>query len=108
MIDDVDVRLSALFEELPSPPDPDFAARVIALAAYDSKVRRARRAAVTSVGHEALALVAVLVCFWLLAVKAPGQPAGAGDALPWGSPAMIGVALLALWALVASQSRAAA
>lgn len=108
MIEDVDVRLSALFVEFDSPPDPDFAARVVALAAYDLKVSRARRAAVTQVGREALALVAVLVCFCLLTLQAPGQPVGPGDALPLGSPAMIGVALLALWALVASQNRAAA
>lgn len=107
MIEDVDVRLSALFEEFDSPPDPIFAARVIALAAYDSKVRRARRAAMTLVVREALALVAVLVCFCLLTLRA-GEPVGPGDALPLSSPAMIGVALLALWALVASQNRAAA
>jgi hypothetical protein len=108
MIEDVDVRLSALFEELDSSPDPGFAARVIALAAYESRVRRARRAAVILIGREALALLAVLVCFCLLTLQAPGQPVGSGDALPLGSPAMIGVALLALWALVASQNRAAA
>ena len=108
MIEDVDLRLSALFEEFDSPPDPDFAARVIALAAYDSKVRQARRAAMILVGREALALVAVLVCFCLLTLQAPGQPVGSGDALPLGSPAMFGVALLALWALVAGQSRATA
>jgi len=108
MIEDVDVRLSALFEEFDSPRDPGFAARVIALAAYDAKVRRARRAAVTLVVREALALVAVLVCFCLLTLQPPGQPVGPGDILPLSSPAMIGVALLALWALVASQNRAAA
>lgn len=108
MIEDVDRRLSALFEEFDSPPDPVFAARVVALAAYDSKVRRARRAAVALVLREALALVALLVCFGLLALQPPGQPVGPGDALPLGSPAMIGVALLALWALVGTQNRAAA
>jgi hypothetical protein len=108
MIEDVDVRLSALFEEFDSPADPAFAARVIALAAYDSEVRRARRAAIIQVGREALALVAVLVCFCLLTLQAPGQSVGSGDALPLGSPAMIGVALLALWGLVASQNRATA
>ena len=108
MIEDVDVRLSALFEEPNSQPDPDFAARVVALAAYDTKVRDARRAAIALVGREALALLAAIICFCLLTLQAPGQPVGSGDALPLGSPAMLGVTLLALWALVVSQSRASA
>ena len=108
MIEDLDVRLSALFKEVESPPDPDFAARVIALAAYEAKVRRARRAAVTLVGREAVALLAVLVCFYLLPLQSPGESVGSGDALLLGSPATIGVALLALWALVSTQNRAAA
>jgi hypothetical protein len=108
MMEDVDVRLAALFVEFDPSPDPHFAARVVALAAYDTKVRNARRAAIALVGREALALLAAIVCFCLLTVQAPGQPVGSGEALPLGSPAMFGVTLLALWALVASQNRAAA
>lgn len=108
MTDDLDIRLASMFAAPDPAPDPRFAERVIALAAYDLKVRRARRAAATQVGREALALVAVLICFCLLTLQAPGQPAGSGDAVPLGSPAMIGLALLALWGLVASQNRAAA
>jgi len=108
MIDDIDLRISALFAAPDPAPDPGFAERVIALAAYDLKVRRARRAAVAQVGREALGLVAVLICFGLLTLKAAGQPAGPGDVVPLGSPAMLGLALLALWGLVAGQNRAVA
>jgi hypothetical protein len=108
MIDDVDVRLAGLFVEADPPPDPRFAERVIALAAYDLEVRRARRAAVSQIGREALALAAVLICFCLLTLQGPEPQAGSGEVVSFGSPAMIGVALLALWGLVASQDRAVA
>ena len=108
MTEDIDARLITLFAEFDFPGDPKFVGRVITLAAYDLKVRHARHAAFGRIAREGLALSAVLVCFFLLTLQAPGQPAGAGDALPWNSPATFGVTLLALWALIASQNRVAA
>ena len=99
MIDDVDRRLAALLAAPPLSPDPDFTARVIALAAYDLAVARKRKRAILQVAKEALGLAAVLASFALLARLVPDS-AGLGDAVPLGSPAMIGVALLGLWALV--------
>jgi hypothetical protein len=107
MTDD-DVRLSALFQKFYSPLDPGFATRVIALAAYEAKVRRARRGAAILILREALALVAVLIGFCVLTLQSPGEPLGLGDVLPLSSPMMFGVALLASWALVNSHSRSVA
>jgi hypothetical protein len=102
MTDDIDRRLAALLAEPPLSPDPDFAARVVALAAYDLSIARKRKRAIAQVAIEALGLAAVLASFVLLARMVP-ESAGLGDAVPFGSPAMIGVALLGLWALVGSR-----
>lgn len=96
---DVDVRLRALFAERQAAPDPAFSDRVIALAACEQIERRARRRAVRRVTSETLALVAVLASFALLARAGP-EAADLGDAVPLASPAMLGLALLALWTVV--------
>lgn len=101
MTDDLDRRLAALFDApLPS-PDEDFTARIIALAEHDLSFRRLRRRAMAQVMREGLALAAVLASFVLLARSTDG--AGLSDAVPFGSPAMLGLALLLSWALVASR-----
>ena len=108
--DDIDRRLAALFAEAEPPADPLFADRLVALAAFQLAVRRHRQRAVWQVGREALALAAVLGSFVLLALRDPAgaMPADFGDALPLGSPAMLGVIVLALWGLTGLRERAAA
>jgi len=101
--DEIDARLAALMAEPAPAPDPAFADHVVALARFDLARRRARRRALARVGREALALVAVLATFALLARLPSGPVAGAGDALPLASPAMLGVILLGLWALVVNR-----
>ena len=100
---DVDARLEALFAEHPPAPDPAFSDRIIALAAFDQADRRRRRRAIRSVGSEILALVAVLATFALLARTGP-VAADLGDTVPLTSPAMLGLVMLGLWALVGFQS----
>ena len=101
--DEIDARLAALMAEPAAAPDPAFADHVVALARFDLVRRRARRRAFARVGREALALVAVLATFVLLARLPSGPAAGLGDALPLASPAMLGVILLGLWALVVNR-----
>lgn len=96
---DLDARLSALFADGPPVPDPAFSERIVALAAYDQAERRARGRAFRRVASETVALIAVLATFAILARAAPGA-VEFGDTLPLASPAMLGVAMLGLWALV--------
>ena len=96
---DVDARLEALFAESPATPDPAFSDRIMALAAYEQAVRRARRLALRRLASESLALGAVLVTFALLARVAP-VAADLSDTIPLASPAMFGLMMLGLWAFV--------
>lgn len=105
---DLDRRLKALFAEPPPSPDPDFAVRVVALAAYDLSLRRARRRGLVRIAGETAALVAVLGAFALIARLPTGKLAGFGDTIALASPAMLAVALLAMWALVATRDPATA
>jgi hypothetical protein len=94
-----DARLAALLADAKMPePDPDFADRIIALAAHELRLRRARGRAVGQVGRETIGLLSVIALFVLLARIGP--PAGMGDALPASSPAAFGVILLLLLGLV--------
>lgn len=103
---DVDARLAALFAEAPPAPDPAFCDRVVLLAACEQAERRARRRTLRRVAREGVALAAVLAAFALLARAGP-RAADLGDAVPLASPAMLGLAMLALWALVALRPAAA-
>ena len=103
---DVDARLKALFAEPPPAPDPAFSERVIALAAYERTERRARRRLVRRVASDTLALIAVLATFVLLARAGP-IAADFGDTIPLASPAMLGLAMLGLWAAVGFRPAAA-
>ena len=95
--DPMDARLAALLTDRPAVPDRAFADRVVALAAHDLAVRRWQRTAIARVGRETLALVAVLVAFVLLARATPAS----GGMVPLASPAMLGLAMLLLWGVVA-------
>ena len=97
---DVDARLKALFAERPPAPDPAFSDRVIVLAGFEQIERRARRRAVRRVASETLALIVVVATFALLARAGP-EAADLGETLPIASPAMLGLAMLALWAVAA-------
>ena len=110
MIDtnDIDRRLKALFAEPPTQADRVFAERVIALAAYESKLEQARRRGRVRLAAEAAALTAVLATFALIASLPSPSKAGFGDNVALTSPAMLGLALLALWALVATRGPATA
>jgi hypothetical protein len=103
---DIDARLAALFAETPPAPDPAFSERVVALAAYEQAERRARGRAFRRVASETVALIAVLATFAVLARATPAA-AAFGDTLPLASPAMLGVAMLGLWALVGLRPAAA-
>lgn len=96
---EVDLRLRALFDDPLPAADPAFSDRVVALAAYEQSVRLTRRRMARRITSETLALVAVLVTFTLLARAAP-MPADLGDTVPLASPAMLGLTMLALWAMV--------
>jgi hypothetical protein len=103
MTDDIDRRLAGLLAAHSPEPDPAFADRVVALASFELTLRASRRRTIAQLVKEAAALGAVLLSFALLARTAP-ESAGFGDAVPLGSPAMLGVAVLALWALTGARS----
>ena len=91
-------RLRLLLADNVEPPaDPDFACRVVALAAHELKIRQSRRRAIGQVVRESLALVTFLGSFALLARNGPR--AGFGDAISIGSPAFFGIIILLIWAL---------
>ena len=96
---DVDARLKALFDEPPPAADPAFSDRVIRLTAFEQTRRQARRRAVRRVTSETLALIAVLATFALLARTGP-VVADLGGTIPLASPAMLGLAIVGLWAFV--------
>jgi hypothetical protein len=100
--DDVDARLKLLFAERPPAPDPAFGDRVILLAGHAQAERQARRRAAQRMASEALALIAVLAAFASLALAAP-VAADLGDTIPLASPAMLGLAMLGIWMLVATR-----
>lgn len=104
--DNVDARLKAMFAERPPIPDAAFSDRVIALAVYEQTERRARTRAMRRVMNETLAMFAVLATFALLARSGPGA-ADLGDTIPLASPAMLGLAMLGLWAVVSLRPAAA-
>ena len=103
---DIDVRLMALLAQPAPASDPRFADRVVALARHDLAARRARRRAIGQVAIEALALGAVAAAFAFLAGTAP-QAAGLGDSLGLANPATLGLAMLAMWAIVGIRPAAA-
>lgn len=102
----LDARLAALFAEPMPAPDPGFTGRIVALAAHDLAVRRARRRAFQRIGIEALGLAAVIAAFALLARSAP-DAAGFGDVMTLANPALLGLAMLTLWGLVGLRPAAA-
>lgn len=103
---DIDVRLSALFADDPPVPDPAFSERIVALAAYDRAERRSRARALRRIATETVALTAVLATFAILARAAP-TAVEFGDTLPLTSPALLGLAMLVLWAIVGIRPTAA-
>jgi len=105
---DIDARIAALLADpQPARPDSAFADRIVALAAYDLSTRKSRHRALIQVGREALGLAAVLASFAFLARAGP-LPAGLGDAIGLGSPAMAGLAMLLMWSIVATKGQVAA
>lgn len=104
--DDIDLRLKALLAEAPSAPDTAFANKIIALAAYDAALHRARRRTTFRIVGECAALAVILVAFAALA-RSPGPAlAGLGDTIPMASPAILGIAMLALWCVASLRSEA--
>ena len=97
---DIDLRLKALFAEPAPGRDPAFANRIVALAAYDLALRRARRRSLARLMGEAAGLSAILTAFVMLARLPAPALAGLGETLPLASPAMLGIALLAMWSLI--------
>lgn len=104
--DNANARLEVLFAEPPATPDPAFGDRIIAIAAYMQAEQHARRLALRRLGTEALALFVILLNFALLSRVGPTE-ADLGDALPLASPAMLGLTMLGVWALVGLRPTAA-
>lgn len=107
-MDDIDRRLKSLLAEPPPAPDAAFADRVVALAAYEAQRRRSTRRIWSRLAGDGAALAAVLGAFALAARLPAGELVGFGDTIALASPAMAGVVLLALWALVAARDPASA
>lgn len=95
-----DARLIALLAETAPSPDPAFSDRIIALARHDLAMRQSRRRSLGRVGIETAALAAVITAFALLSRSAP-DPAGFGDTIGLANPALLGLAMLAMWTVAA-------
>ncbi len=104
---EVDLGLAALLADPSSPTrDSVFAERIIALAAYELTVRRSWRSAVAQIGREAIGLATILASFVGLASAVPDSAAGLGDAISFGSPAMLGLIILVAWVVATRGSTA--
>ncbi len=105
----IDARLAALLADRGPPrQDERFINCVLALASFDLRQRRARRRALARIGREALALVAVLASFATLSRLSPQAAVGLGDSISLSSPAMLGLAMLLGWGVVAARETGSA
>lgn len=96
--EDVDRRLGALLHANASPPDPAFVDRVVAAAQLELKIREARQRSLRRAAVDCGAAVAVAATFFLLT---QAQPPTADGIIPLQAPAMAGLIMLAMWAIVA-------
>ena len=87
-----DDKLSALFRDDGPIADDGFTRRVIALAALEDRLAAKRHRAVRRLGVDFAALTGILAAFAALARIGPSSPTVA-----IGSPAMVGLLLLASW-----------
>lgn len=95
---DIDRRLGQLLSR-PSPAaEPEFADRVMAAVAIDRALQRARRRAFRRAVLDCLGAVAVGASFFLLSRT---EHAAVTGMISLQGPAMAGLVMLALWAMVA-------
>ena len=95
---DIDRRLGLLLRESTPAADPVFASRVVAAAAIDRSFREARRRASRRALIDCAAATMVGVTFFLLSQTETGSISGA---ISLEGPAMAGLVMLGLWAMVA-------
>ncbi|MCL6683435.1 hypothetical protein [Sphingomonas alba] len=94
---DLDKRLSALLQEPDAAPDPAFVDRVVLAARVDRQIRVARRRAFRRTLIECGAAIAVAGAFYLMSQEQAPLPDGRFSLF---GPAMAGLVMLGLWALV--------
>jgi len=106
---ELDRRLGALLREPQTEADQAFIDRMVLMARIDRDIRRARRKALRRALVDCAGAVAVATTFFLLSqVQAPS----ADGIVPFQGPAMAGLVMLVLWAVIffpgaAGRSRAA-
>lgn len=94
---ELDRRLGALLRGPEPAADPGFVDRTIAAARIDRDIRRARRRAWRRAAIECAAGFAVAAAFFLLSQEQAPLPDGM---LSLQGPAMAGLVMLGLWAIV--------
>ena len=93
----LDLRLGALLRDAEPMPDPAFNARVLAAARLDRQIREVRRRAWRRASIDCAVAVAVAGSFYLLTQAQAPSPDGI---IALQAPAMAGLVMLALWAVV--------
>lgn len=94
---ELDRRLAALLREPEPAADPTFTDRVLAAARLDREIREVRRRAWRRALIDCGVAIAVAASFYLLTQAQAPSPDGM---IPLQAPAMAGLAMLALWAVV--------
>ena len=94
---ELDRRLGALLRENDPAPDPAFVARLLAAARLDMEIRKVRRRAARRMLIDCAAAVTVAATFFLLSQEQMPLP---GGMMTLQGPAMAGLVMLGLWALV--------
>ena len=95
---DIDRQLGLLLRDPDPAPDPAFADRVVAAAAIDRSFREARHRAWRRAVLDCTAAAAVGLAFFLLSQTEHDSIAGT---ISLQGPAMAGMIMLGLWAMVA-------
>ena len=95
---DLDRRLGALLREPEPAADPAFAERVVAAARLDKEIRRVRGRAWRRAAIDCAGAIAVAAAFFVLSQEQAPLP---GGMMSLYGPAMAGMIMLGLWALVA-------
>ena len=95
---ELDRRLGALLRESEPAADPAFADQVLTAARIDGEIRRARRRAWRRAAIECAGAIAVAATFYVLSQEQAPSPDGMMSLY---GPAMAGLVMLGLWALVA-------
>ena len=95
---EIDKRLSALLSDPAATPDSAFVDRVVMAARLDRRIQLNRQRAFRRTLIECGAAIAVAATFYLLSQQQPPFPDGNMSLM---GPAMAGLVMLGLWALIA-------